>query len=382
MSKRVIKNISILLVLFIYVILYRFFIFTNYMKTSEIITATFMLVLLGVSIGFLGFRRDKRTVLRDNVFRVVIFYLILTFVIMFTLGFATGFLKNAYSRTALSLFDNLFAPILIIVFTELFRYVFIGANKDKKPFIVILTAILIIFETVITVGILKSYDLESLFHFFASMLLPITIKHIVLSYLCYHVGYKVPLLYRLIVDTYVFIVPIVPDIGEYITAMIFISLPIVIYMSCFGLIDDRTKKLEPVFNNDNFTVLDIPITIVLVVMICLISGFFTYSLMGVGSDSMSPKINRGDAVIIKKVTDKTVIKKGDIIAFQKDKKVIVHRVQSVSKSKGKETFITKGDANNAVDGNVVKRKQLKGVIKFKIPFIAYPTLWFNDLISR
>ena len=106
MSKRVIKNISILLVLFIYVILYRFFIFTNYMKTSEIITATFMLVLLGVSIGFLGFRRDKRTVLRDNVFRVVIFYLILTFVIMFTLGFATGFLKNAYSRTALSLFDK------------------------------------------------------------------------------------------------------------------------------------------------------------------------------------------------------------------------------------------------------------------------------------
>ena len=104
--------------------------------------------------------------------------------------------------------------------------------------------------------------------------------------------------------------------------------------------------------------------------------------MGVGSDSMSPKINRGDAVIIKKVTDKTVIKKGDIIAFQKDKKVIVHRVQSVSKSKGKETFVTKGDANNAVDGNVVKRKQLKGVIKFKIPFIAYPTLWFNDLISR
>ncbi len=375
---RNIKNISLLLIVFVYIILYRFFIFTNYMKISEIVSAAFLLLVLGIAIGFLGIRKDKRTILRDNIFRIVIFYLILTFVIMFGMGFFTGYLKNAYSRSSFTLFDNIAAPILIIVFTELFRYVFIGANKDKKVFIYIMTILLICLETVISIGVLKSYDAESVFHAFASIFLPCVVKNIVLTYLCYHVGYKVPLLYRLVVDTYIFFVPIVPNLGEYINSMIFISLPILIYMSSFGLIDDRTKKLEPVFNNDNFTLLDIPIAAVLIIMICLISGFFTYTMMGVGSDSMTPKINKGDAVVMRKITDKTVIKKGEIVAYQKDKKVIVHRVYKINKN---GTFVTKGDANNTPDKSAVKRKQIKGVVKFKIPFIAYPTLWFNDLIN-
>ncbi len=378
MSKRDVKNISILLVLFVYVILYRFFIFPNHMAISEIVSAAFLLVLTGGAIGLLGIRRDKRTILRDNIFRIVIFYLILTFVVMFVLGFFSGFLKNAYSRSAFTLFDNVFAPILIIIFMELLRYVFVGANKDKKGYIYIMVLIFILFESIINIGIMKSYDIESLFHTFASIILPITVKNIVLTYLTYHVGYKVPLLYRLVVDTYIFFVPVVPNIGEYVNSMIFISLPILIYMSSFGLVDDRTKKLEPVFNNDNFTVLDIPVAIVLITMICLISGYFTYTMMGVGSDSMSPKINRGDAVIIKKIDKKTNIKKGEVVAYYKGKKVIVHRIKEVKKD---GSFVTKGDANNASDKDTVKRKQIKGLVKFKIPLIAYPTLWFNELIN-
>ncbi len=378
MSKRDVKNISILLVLFVYVILYRLFIFPNHMGISEIVTASFLLILTGVAVGFLGYRKDKRTILRDNIFRIVIFYLILTFVIMFGLGFFSGFLKNAYSRSAFTLFDNVFAPMLIIIFMELLRYVFVGANKDKKGYIYIMVIIFIMFESIISIGMMKSYDIESLFHTFASILLPITVKNIVLTYLTYHVGYKVPMLYRLVVDTYIFFVPVVPNIGEYVNSMIFISLPILIYMSSFGLVDDRTKKLEPVFNNDNFTVFDIPVAIVLITMICLISGYFTYTMMGVGSDSMSPKINRGDAVIIKKLDKKTKIEKGTVVAYNKDKKVIVHRIKSINKD---GTFTTKGDANNASDKDAVKRKQIKGIVKFKIPFIAYPTLWFNDLIN-
>jgi signal peptidase I len=348
------------------------------MKIAEIISATFLLVLLGGAIALLGYRKDKRTVLRDNIFRIVIFYLILTFVVMFSLGFFTGYLKNAYSRTTLTLIDNIAAPVLIIIFMELLRYVFIGANKDKKGYIFLLVIALTLFECITTIGILKTYDLESLFHATASIILPVTVKNIVLTYLCYHVGYKVPLLYRLVVDTYIFFVPIVPNIGEYFNSMIFISLPILIYMSSFGLVDDRTKKLEPVFNKDNFTVLDIPVAILLITMICLISGYFTYTMMGVGSDSMSPKINRGDAVIIKKINKKTEIKKGDVVAYYKSKKVIVHRINKINKD---GSFATKGDANNAIDKDSVKRKQIKGIVKLRIPFIAYPTLWFNDLIN-
>ena len=38
-------------------------------------------------------------------------------------------------------------------------------------------------------------------------------------------------------------------------------------------------------------------------------------MIGIGSQSMDPTIHKGDAVILQKVTDKTDLKKGDIVAY-------------------------------------------------------------------
>ena len=41
---------------------------------------------------------------------------------------------------------------------------------------------------------------------------------------------------------------------------------------------------------------------------------------------MQPKINKGDAVIIKKVKEENEIKKGDIIAYKTNDRIIIHRI--------------------------------------------------------
>ena len=381
MSQRSMKNGIIALLFVAYIILYRLFIFTNYMKFAEIISASFLIVVLALAIKLLGFRKDKPSMLSKNIIKVTVFYLVLAFSVMYGLGLVVGFLHNAYSRNVFSLFDNMFVPIIIIIMVELIRYVVIWANKDKKVFIGIFTVLLILFELMIAVRTLNLNDIAATFNLSATIIVPVIVKNFILSYLCYHVGYKVPLVYRLVMDTYLFIVPIIPDIGDYVNSMILLSVPFLIYITAFPMIDDRSSKSEPVLNVDNFSFLNIPIIILLVLLVSLISGFFPLYMIGIGSDSMNPKISKGDAVIIKKINKNTEIKQKDIIAYNSGGRIVVHRVVNVNKSKDRITYTTKGDANKSKDPQDVKRKQIKGIVKLKVPFIAYPTVWLSELIN-
>ena len=365
MTKRRIKNIVLLFLFVAYIVFYKVFLFENYMKYSEMVNVSFLVVLLCVSIFFLGFRKSKTTYMSQNVTQVVLVYLMITFVLMYGLGLLTGFLKNAYSMSTVNLLNNVCAPILIILLIEMFRYTVVWANRDNKRVIVLYTLVITIFELAISIRTIPLNDLEALFRLSATVIIPVIIKNAVMSYLCYHVGYKVPLLYRLVMDVYTFIVPIVPNYGEYLQSLFLITLPLVIYINAF------TKS--------NFTVFDIPAAVLILVLACLISGFFPHYMIGVGSESMSPKINKGDAVIIEKLKKTDKIKKGDVVAYQKDKKLIIHRIKEVTKQNGKTVYVTKGDRNKTADSNAVTRKNIKGIVRIRIPFIAYPTVWLTEL---
>lgn len=381
MSKRVLKNIILCFILLFYIVLYKLFIFNNYMKYSSLISASFFMILLLLSYFFLGFRKDKPTFDSKNITRSVLFYLFFTFLVTYGLGFIVGFLKNAYSRELFVLLDNIFAPFLIIIFVELFRYIVLWANKDKKIFLIFYTILIIIFELVLSVRSFSLGSLEEYFSLTATIILPVIIKNIVLSYLSYHIGYKVPIIYRIVMDLSIYVVPIIPDLGDYLNSLILITLPIVIYISSFSYIDERRKKIEYLFEEDKFSVWDVPISLFLIILAALVSGFFPLYMIGVGSSSMSPSIKKGDAVIIKKINKSTDIKKGDIIVFRYEKKTVIHRVDSISSASSQTVYITKGDANNSIDSSVVKRKQIKGIVKLKVPFIAYPTVWLSEYLN-
>lgn len=381
MRARTIKSWSILVLIIAYIVLYKFFIFENYMKYSEFISVSFLGVVLALSIIFLGFRKSKNTILGKNVFKIVLFYVVLAFFVMYGIGLIVGFLKNAYSRSIMSIFDNIFAPILIILLVEFIRYIFVSANKDKKVLINILTAVLIGFELVTTIRAFDITDLPVAFNITATVVLPCVFKNILLSYLTYHVGYRIPIFYRLIMDIYLFVVPLIPSLGDYVNSMILISLPILIYIGACGMVDDASNKSEPIFNKKRFTIWDIPIAIVLITLVALISGFFPHYMIGIGSDSMKPVISKGDAVILEKVNDKTKLKKGDIIAYNNGKLIIVHRIKKIT-GKGKNiSYTMKGDANNGTDPRAVYRNQIQGIVRLKIPYIAWPTVWLTELFN-
>lgn len=100
------------------------------------------------------------------------------------------------------------------------------------------------------------------------------------------------------------------------------------------------------------------------------------------SDSMSPTINAGDAVIVSE-TDPESIETGDVITFDAtdpeeyqsgsnaDTTLVTHRVVDVDRSGDGVEFTTQGDANSAPDSAPVSGDQVVGVVSFHIPYIGY-----------
>ncbi len=383
MSKRDIKSISVLVLPVIYLIIYKLFLFDKFMEFIDVINGGFLAILLAISISLLGFRKDKQSVLKRDIFKITILYIGFTFLIMYGLGFFTGFMKNAYSLKIGTLLDNVVPVFCIIVLTELYRYTLLSANSDKKVYQILTFVVIALFELCISIRSIPLNNPKEMFYLLTTMILPIIIKNFSLNYITCNYGYRVPLLYRLIMDLYLFIVPLVPNLGDYVNCIILIILPMLIYMAAITYMDEHLNGVEKVFVRDGVKWYDFPIGICVVLFVCLISGSFKYSLIGVGSESMNPDICKGDAVFLSRVDDASDFKVGDVVAFEKEDFIVVHRVVAIEEDEnGNTVYRTKGDANNAMDVKPIRLKQIKAKVVFKVKYIAYPTVWLSELFNK
>ena len=89
------------------------------------------------------------------------------------------------------------------------------------------------------------------------------------------------------------------------------------------------------------------------------------------SGSMEPKIMTGSLCMIKE--NSRVPQKGDIVAFQRGKITVVHRI--VKEVNG--GYVTKGDNNDAEDPGVLKKENIKGFEMFSVPGIGYIVKWLQ-----
>lgn len=138
-------------------------------------------------------------------------------------------------------------------------------------------------------------------------------------------------------------------------------------------------KLGSIFNK-LFKVLEIMLVVVSIILLSIYSyilissklypekipAIFGYKPFIVMSGSMTPIINKGDLIIVKKV-DCNLLKTGDIIAFKtEDNKVITHKINNVDIQNGQKKYITKGDNNNSIDEGYVLAKDIEGIYVSKI----------------
>ena len=101
----------------------------------------------------------------------------------------------------------------------------------------------------------------------------------------------------------------------------------------------------------------------------------------VGSSSMSPAINTGDAVLVNEISAPAV-EEGDVITFIDGERatiqggeaggnLVTHRVTDIRETKQGLAFETKGDANEEADRGLVPASALVGRVMATIPYIGH-----------
>lgn len=85
-------------------------------------------------------------------------------------------------------------------------------------------------------------------------------------------------------------------------------------------------------------------------------------------------------VIVQKIRDPASVQVGDIIQYHRSNEMITHRVVAIdlaANGSGKKVFVTKGDNNPSKDP-LVAESQLVGIVRSRIPFIGYPSVWLTQ----
>ena len=101
-----------------------------------------------------------------------------------------------------------------------------------------------------------------------------------------------------------------------------------------------------------------------------------YQLAIVQSGSMEPNLPVGSVAIYRQTND---YQPGEIIAYEKNKNLVLHRVQENLESEGGgQVYLTKGDANDTVLAEPVFASQIKGELVGHIPQLGYLFSWLRS----
>lgn len=350
-----------------------------------------MYVISGIMLPFLilmivlnGFEKDNYRYKKDVLLNIIIFLLMYYFITYF-LGLFSGFVKSSYSLSFINIIKNTFPVIALILISELMRYVLFNKTKRNLPCLIIGCLLFVMVDVNTMVHIYDVKTALGITKMICLVVFPSITKNIFLTYLTMKVGYKNGIIYRLITELSTYLLPIFPDFGEYINVLLKTVLPIAIMARLNNMFNYYSvRKIKDSRYNNRKLVLYSFITFALLTIVLLTSGLFTYQALTIGSGSMSPAIEKGDVIVLKSMKNEEVrkIKKGDVLVYNHDNKIIVHRV--IKKNNNGETisFKTKGDYNNAKDSWTVKQEDVIGIVKIRIRWIGMPTVALNELLNK
>lgn len=326
--------------------------------------------------------RDKKLIrnyhkeFSQTVFIISIIY----FIIYYILGLIIGYSYNVYSTSFIGILRNIIVIVVPLLFREEVRSRFLFLNK-KKFGIFFITLLFIVLELFSSTFFTYSNN-EELFINFFSVFLPIVLENILLTYLAF-IGirstvyaYFIPML----ISRY--FIPITLDVDWFFALLFQLILVVVIFYVSFNEYLWKEKRIYSYKTNKTNSVVYLFGVVLIVSFGLFVAGVFKYRPVAILTYSMEPIFTRGDAVIVEKLDDeeKNKLKKGDIIQYQVDKTVVVHRIIKVKKEDNKKVYILKGDNNNAKDPKPVYMEQIMGKVLFSIPKVGYPSVWLSEFL--
>lgn len=376
MKKSYLKILIIELTLFLVLLFNSFFknILSNYY-----IVLFMVLALIIFKINF-NFEKDKHQN-SSNVMKSILIYLIIVLVIYYIIGFFSGFAYNNNYYTFKSFTTFILPTALVIILSEFLRYQLLQKSEGNILLVIFTTILLITVDVTNTIYYADFDSVYNILVFVGLYLLPSIARNLCKTYICLNAGYKPSLLLGLVLGVYSYLLPIVPNFSEYMKSIFDLLVPIILFTILLREFKDVLNEEVMTRSNNKINIISYALLFGLVVVLTYFtSGYFKYTAVAIASGSMSPTFDRGAVVIIKKIDkDYDKIKVGDIVAYEYENKVIVHRVVKVLDIDGEHYFYTKGDANASQDGYKITEDMIKGIVNVQIPFIGYPTVMLSEL---
>lgn len=98
-------------------------------------------------------------------------------------------------------------------------------------------------------------------------------------------------------------------------------------------------------------------------------SFYIYKAYLISTESMEPELKKGDAIIIKKVSEDQ-LRVNDIVTFKINGEIITHRIVRIDDVNSEKFYITKGDNNNVEDPDELRFNDIEGKQIIKIPHLG------------
>lgn len=333
-------------------------------------------ILLIASYFLLGFMPNKKNRIKNHISNVYITITIFYVITIYLLGNATNYIKNPIN------ISNIIFLTIYLIMSEIFRFVIISKCTKKSNNQYIITFIYILFDVLIMSKLSPTHLLTPINIAYLTTIA--VLKNSLLTYTTYKYGYYPCFIYAFVVTIMPIIFPLYPELGNYISLIIFIIYTSIIFYN----ISKPTRKEEEETANTykksfGYYVERISLVLIIIIII-LVSGAFKYSLSAIASDSMYPEIKRGDAVLLSKPSEKELnsLKKGMVVAFEENDTIITHRILAITEEDGEEYIVTKGDNNSTKDVTKKKKDDIIGIVKFKIPYLGYPSVEISDIKNR
>lgn len=314
--------------------------------------------------------KHKEATLVCFVFSLVVLML------LYLLGLKFGFSRGMTWKR--SIYTYIFPYIVVIVASEFLRWILLS---QKKSFVTIISFFSFV---ILDVALFSEKDIfKSLSTFMSAVglvFLPALTSNLLYYKLSKTHGAFCVIPYRLVMALYPYIITFKPAVPNALMSFLMIVFPLVLLWFVSALYKKRTMIVSRK-NTIVQTIFTITFLSVMLLMICFISGIFKHKAIVVASESMAGELYKGDVVIYESYNNQ-FIEKGQIILFNRNGTTIIHRVVDIKKINGVYRYYTKGDANDGMDSGYITNESIVGIVRMKMKYIGYPTVWMHELFKK
>ena len=352
------------------------------MGSGRIIAA--ILLLPAAIISFLLIKkREALSINSKQVLLIISVIGLLYFSFYYVSALFFGFTKTGYGINKLDILLEYIIPIaVIIVAVEVIRHVLCLQRSKIATALAYLIALCS--EILICATIPAITNMATFMDVVGLTLFPGILYNLFFNYLTRRYGIWPIIIYKAFNVWAFYLIPYGSAISYTLLGFLNLILPIVMYLFIDTLYERKRKYA--LGNTSRFVritsrILTVIVVIIMVGTMMLVSNHFKYGSLVIATESMTGELNKGDVIIFESYEGEKV-KEGQVIVFEKNKSMIVHRIVEIEIINGTAYYYTKGDANEDRDAGFITSGNIVGTVNYKLPALGYPTLWIRSLFKR